>query len=182
MRERINLRSNPVSSERLRHPPATMPENTLSNSPTEALRICIVDDRPEIRDLIKLILLGRGYRFGLAGSAAHARDVARELQPHFVLLDVHLPGGGSGFELCRELKSESSLTPVVILMSASSELAFSERARAAGPDGYAADSRLHAEVFDYIGMFYKPEHRHSSRNGLSPVKFEQQFRMRNATV
>jgi CheY-like chemotaxis protein len=115
-----------------------MPETALPNAPKEDLRICIVDDRPEIRDLIKLILLGRGYRFGLAGSAAQARDVAGELKPHLVLLDIHLPGGECGYDLCRELKANSTPAPVVILMSASSGKGVSEEARAAGADGFTS--------------------------------------------
>jgi putative transposase len=47
---------------------------------------------------------------------------------------------------------------------------------------YADRAEARADVFDYIEMFYNPKRRHSSSNGLSPVQFEQQFRIRNSSV
>ena len=38
------------------------------------------------------------------------------------------------------------------------------------------------DVFDYIEMFYNPIRRHSHNDGLSPVKYEQQFNQRLASV
>src|SRR5690554_8104667 len=47
---------------------------------------------------------------------------------------------------------------------------------------YPTRSEARADVFDYIEMFYNLKRRHSSSNGLSPVQFEQQFRIRNSSV
>ena len=47
---------------------------------------------------------------------------------------------------------------------------------------YPDRAQARADVFDYIEMFYTSKRRHSSSNGLSPVQFEQQFRMKNETV
>lgn len=44
---------------------------------------------------------------------------------------------------------------------------------------YADRAQARAYVFDYIETLYNPKRRYSSSNGLSPVQFEQQFRMRN---
>jgi putative transposase len=38
------------------------------------------------------------------------------------------------------------------------------------------------DIFDYIEMFYNPTRRHTHNNGLSPVKFEEQFKQRLASV
>jgi putative transposase len=38
------------------------------------------------------------------------------------------------------------------------------------------------DVFEYIEMFYNPIRRHSHNDGLSPVKYEQQFNQRLASV
>ncbi len=39
-----------------------------------------------------------------------------------------------------------------------------------------------SDVFDYIEIFYNPKRRHGSNNQLSPVQFEQQYLLSNATV
>jgi len=55
---------------------------------------------------------------------------------------------------------------------------------------YATRSKAREDIFDYIEMFYdrrkspwdNPVRRHSYNNGLSPVRFEQQYQARLATV
>lgn len=47
---------------------------------------------------------------------------------------------------------------------------------------YANRADARSDVFDYIEMFYNPKRRHGSNNQLSPVQFEQQYRLRKATV
>lgn len=47
---------------------------------------------------------------------------------------------------------------------------------------YATRAEAQLDVFDYIEMFYNPKRRHGSNNQLSPVQFEQQYLLSNATV
>lgn len=103
---------------------------------TKGLRVCIVDDRPEIRDLIKLVLLGNNRSFVEAGSAAEAREQIDALKPHLVLLDILLPDGESGFALCSDIKSHSASPPLVVLMSARKPEEVEGHARDAGADGF----------------------------------------------
>lgn len=111
------------------------PDRTSSQHPP--LRICIVDDRPEIRDLIKLILFANGRDITQAGSAPDARQRIADSHPHLVLLDAMLPDGQSGFDLCREIKGLAD-APVVVMMSAQSDHQAVSQAREAGADGFVA--------------------------------------------
>ena len=47
---------------------------------------------------------------------------------------------------------------------------------------YASRAKAREDIFDYIEMFYNPVRRHSYNNGLSPVRFEQQYQARLASV
>ena len=63
---------------------------------TEKIRLAVVDDHPLMRDGIAMTL-NREPDFDVVasgGSAADAIRIAEELQPHIMLLDVNMPGGG----------------------------------------------------------------------------------------
>jgi putative transposase len=47
---------------------------------------------------------------------------------------------------------------------------------------YASRAKAREDIFDYIEMFYNPVRRHSYNDGLSPVRFEQQYQARLASV
>ncbi|MEU4236437.1 response regulator transcription factor [Actinoplanes sp. NPDC026619] len=75
-------------------------------------RILVVDDQPNIVDLLATVLRFHGFTVGTAGTAAEARKQVAEQPPDLVLLDVMLPDG-DGRELCRELRG-----PAVIFLTA----------------------------------------------------------------
>jgi putative transposase len=47
---------------------------------------------------------------------------------------------------------------------------------------YATREDARADIFDYIEMFYNPVRQHGYNNGLSPVKYEQQYFERSASI
>lgn len=81
---------------------------------TQDARILLVDDEPELLDLVAQALRGAGYaRLALAGTAAQARAAFAASPPDFVVLDVNLPDG-DGFALLQELRAHSD-APVLFL-------------------------------------------------------------------
>ena len=89
--------------------------------PGHAGTIVVVEDDPNIADLVDLYLRRDGFRViqatsGSAGLAAVDRE-----QPRLVLLDVGLPGDIDGFEVCRRLQSKSRV-PVLMLTARDSEM------------------------------------------------------------
>jgi eukaryotic-like serine/threonine-protein kinase len=73
-------------------------------SPSPAT-LLVVDDDPSNRVLLTRTLTGKGYDVREAASGEEALELARELQPTLILLDVVMPGL-DGYEVCRRLKAD----------------------------------------------------------------------------
>ena len=76
----------------------------------------VVEDNDDNRLLMRDLLISRGYEVLTAeGADAAEREIQRQ-PPDLILLDVVMPGR-SGYELCRQLKSEPAtrLIPIVII-------------------------------------------------------------------
>lgn len=82
----------------------------------DARSILVVDDEPEIRDFMQMLLEDEGYRVAIAQNAREALNIARATSPDLVVSDISMPGG-SGVELYHWLHQEH-LAPRMIFMSA----------------------------------------------------------------
>ncbi len=78
-----------------------------------AVKILVVDDEPEIAQLVALYLQNDGFSVQTAATAGEALALIEQEEPALALLDVMLPDM-SGFELCRKLR-EKYLFPVIML-------------------------------------------------------------------
>jgi two-component system, OmpR family, response regulator RpaA len=80
---------------------------------TKTILIC--EDEPALRELVRASLDG-GYEFAEASDGYAALQLARELVPDAVILDLMLPGLG-GLEVLAELRADERLanTPVLII-------------------------------------------------------------------
>ena len=84
-------------------------------------QILIVDDNPANVDVLRARLATHGYDILTAGDGEQALKVARERQPDLILLDVMMPKI-DGIEVCRELKGDTSLPFMpIILVTAKSD-------------------------------------------------------------
>ena len=70
--------------------------------------IVVIEDDPDIADLLDLYLRRDGYRVLLASDGLRGIDLVRQNQPKMVILDVGLPGGMDGLDVCRTLRATSS--------------------------------------------------------------------------
>jgi two-component system OmpR family response regulator len=77
-------------------------------------RILVVDDQPNIVDMLATVLSFHGFVVDTAGTAAEAVRKAAEHRPDLVLLDVMLPDG-DGRDVCRRLRAAGSGAGVVFL-------------------------------------------------------------------
>lgn len=86
------------------------------------LRLLIVEDDKDLRDEITSCLTRDGYDVTSCGTAHEAMDMAKQIGPDLVLLDIGLPDR-SGFDVCRAIRRErsSDTTPIVMLSGHSSE-------------------------------------------------------------
>ena len=82
----------------------------------------VVEDEPEIADLIKFHLQREGIEVTTTRSGRRALELARQDVPHLVVLDLMLPDL-DGLEVCRRLEEydETKSIPVVMLTARGSE-------------------------------------------------------------
>jgi phosphate regulon transcriptional regulator PhoB len=78
-------------------------------------QVLVVEDEPDIRDLIVLHLAREGFRCRTAGSGPDALSEVRAARPDLVVLDLMLPGLG-GLEVCRRLRAERGTASLPIIM------------------------------------------------------------------
>ena len=76
-------------------------------------KVLVVDDEPQIRRVMRVILAGESYEVVEARSGEAALLRFREFLPDLVLLDLNMPGM-SGLEACRIIR-ETSDVPIVVL-------------------------------------------------------------------
>lgn len=90
--------------------------------PTAPQEILIVDDTPANLKLLSQILTDEGYKVRIAVNGSQALASINLALPDLILLDIKMPGM-DGFEVCRQLKANSSTGKVpVIFISALNDL------------------------------------------------------------
>ncbi len=77
-------------------------------------RVLVVDDQPNILDMLTTVLRFHGFAVSTAATAAEAVAVAGELQPDLVVLDIRLPDG-DGLDVCRQLRAGGLSAGIVFL-------------------------------------------------------------------
>jgi DNA-binding response OmpR family regulator len=82
--------------------------------------VLVVDDEPNIADLIELYLRREGFRVVKATTGEEGVRAVSEHRPRLVVLDVGLPDV-DGLEVCRRLRQTSTI-PVIFLTARDSEI------------------------------------------------------------
>ena len=82
--------------------------------------IVVVDDEPNIADLVDLYLAREGFRVLKTGTGEAGLQAVRDHRPRLVVLDVGLPDV-DGLEVCKRLRATSQI-PVIFLTARDSEV------------------------------------------------------------
>lgn len=77
--------------------------------------VLVIDDEPDVRSSLKRTLERVGYDVRLAEGGDAALALLGDVQPNVVLLDVNMPGGPDGFEVCRRILIRDSMQMVPII-------------------------------------------------------------------
>ena len=77
--------------------------------------ILVVEDSDEIRDLLGLVLETEGYRVVTLDDGRNVVEMARELRPALITLDLALPGK-DGWAIVRELQDDTATGDIPILV------------------------------------------------------------------
>lgn len=83
--------------------------------------ILIVEDEYAVARGIQYALEQEGYQVTVAGSGEEALEVAGELAPDLVVMDVRMPGI-DGFETLRRMRADGSKAPVLMLTARDEEM------------------------------------------------------------
>lgn len=84
-------------------------------------KILIIEDEPNIRELVLYNLNQNGYEGLAAEDGIQGLAMARGEKPDLILLDIMLPGK-NGYDICKELRAEGSKTPIIMLTAKNEEI------------------------------------------------------------
>tara|TARA_Y100000816_G_scaffold161112_1_gene115250 strand:+ start:125 stop:808 length:684 start_codon:yes stop_codon:yes gene_type:complete len=109
-----------------------------------SIKVLVVDDDPDIVEILKYNLKNSGYSVKSAVNGVEAIKKAKKFIPDIILMDVMMPEM-SGIEACEEIKNIDQLSQVIIIfLSARSE-------------DYTQISAYDAGADDYISKPVKPK-------------------------
>jgi DNA-binding response OmpR family regulator len=77
-------------------------------------KILVIDDEPEITDIVKAFLTNAGYQVKVENSPVNAVETARSFKPDLILLDIMMPVM-DGYEVCSAIKSNADLSNAPVL-------------------------------------------------------------------
>ncbi|HBK70853.1 MAG TPA: DNA-binding response regulator [Flavobacteriaceae bacterium] len=108
------------------------------------IKILLVDDEPDILEIVGYNLKKEGYQIFTASNGFEAIDKAKEIIPHLILLDVMMPKM-DGVEACAKIRSLAALNDVIIAF-------FTARS-----EDYSQMAGFDAGADDYITKPVKPK-------------------------
>jgi two-component system, OmpR family, response regulator RegX3 len=100
-----------------------------------SLKILVVDDEASLRDTLTRSFSREGHTVEAIASGAEAIERAAQEQFDVILLDVALGAGPSGYEVCRSLREQRNVVPIIMLTALDTE-ADAVQGLEAGADDY----------------------------------------------
>lgn len=97
------------------------------------MKILVVDDDPNILELVSIQLIEAGYVVLKASNGFEALEFIEEDNPDLAVVDVMMPGM-NGYELTKKIRSKTEIP--VLLLTAKGELEDKEKGFLAGSDDY----------------------------------------------
>jgi len=112
--------------------------------------ILIVDDNPQIVELLEAYLEPLTPRVLTAKDGQAALDAVENQRPDLILLDIMMPKR-SGFEVCRILKDDPRYRDIpIVMVTALNEAADIERAQESGADHYISKPVNKLELIECV--------------------------------
>jgi CheY-like chemotaxis protein len=121
-------------------------------------RVLVVDDEPDVLLLCRLNLQQRGHELLEAADGTTALEIARELHPDVIVLDLMLPGI-SGYDVLEALQRDSETTNIpVLVLTAKSLRADRERSHGLGASAFLTKPFLPNELCQMVDSLVAPRH------------------------
>ena len=91
------------------------------------IKILLVDDEPDIREIIGFNLTNEGYQVYVSSNGEKAVKKAIEITPHLIIMDIMMPEL-DGISACEQIRSQPKLQSTVIMfLSTRCSMSFSIR-------------------------------------------------------
>jgi signal transduction histidine kinase/DNA-binding response OmpR family regulator len=97
------------------HTPERYTETIASGKSGNKRRILVIDDDPVTRDLMQRFLLKEGLQVELATGGQQGLEMAKQLQPDLITLDVMMPDM-DGWSVLSQLKSDKTTADIPVVM------------------------------------------------------------------
>jgi signal transduction histidine kinase/DNA-binding response OmpR family regulator len=117
----------PVTAEDI----LTCLERVLPQADRGELRLLLVDDDPQLHELVEASLSSRGYRLEHANSGREGLELALRAPPDLVLLDLMMDGM-DGFEVATRLRADARSAHVPVVVLTAKEMSPQDRQRLRG--------------------------------------------------
>ena len=116
-------------------------------------KILLVDDEPELLDMVANILKEEGYqKLKTANTVNEALSICKEWKPDFAVLDIMLPDG-DGFSLLKQIRAFSDIP--VLFLTARGEDEDKFKGLGMGADDYIVKPFLPKELILRIGIILR---------------------------
>lgn len=118
-------------------------------------KVLIVDDQPEVRELVTVSLQIGEYDVKQAINGDEAINIAKEFMPELMLLDINMPNGTlDGFEVCRLIKMNPETKNIkIVMLSSKNQPEDFEKGKIAGCNGYLTKPFSPFELMDEVEKF-----------------------------
>ena len=114
-------------------------------------RVLIVDDHPELRRLVSMTVEQDDYEIHEANDGWGALAAIKELHPDIVILDVMMPGGLDGYQVCEMIKADPETAhTTVILLTARGQKHDLQRGQEVKADSYLVKPFSPLELIDIV--------------------------------
>jgi CheY-like chemotaxis protein len=119
-------------------------------------RILLIEDNEQNRYLATFLLEQRGHEVHHAGTGPRGLELAAELRPDLILLDIQLPGM-DGHAVARALKSDPELRSIpIVAVTSYAMVGDREKCLEAGAEGYL-EKPINPETFvTEVERFLRP--------------------------
>ena len=131
-------------------------------------KILLIDDDPNICDLIKIYLENEGYEVKVASDGVEGLTYFKMYEPDLVLLDIMLPKK-DGWQVCREIREQSSRP--IIMVTAKNEVFDKVLGLELGADDFVTKPFNIKELSARVKAVLRRCNTHSTQSDDDVVKF-----------
>jgi DNA-binding response OmpR family regulator len=128
-------------------------------------KICIVDDEPDIVEILATVLRTKDYEIHTAANGVIGMELIQQVDPDLAILDLMMPGL-SGLEMCKRLRSSEKYRtlPIIVLSAIGKDSGKSEEFWAAG---LKSDEFMH-KPFEPLDLLGRVEYLLRRRSYIKP--------------